>query len=392
MSPIETKETRSFFSQLYWPNVLFLTLTPLVALVGGPLYLMKEGFSWPIFLLFTFYLLATGLSITAGYHRLFSHKSYEANGLIRFLLLAFGGASCQNSALKWSSEHRDHHRYVDQADDPYNIHKGFFYAHIGWVLLKDPKLTFENVRDLQEDKLILWQHRNYWMIAVVLGFVVPFLAGVAFGRPWGALLWAGIVRTVLVHHSTFLINSLCHFLGKQPYSLRNTSRDNGLTALLTFGEGYHNFHHKFQYDYRNGIRWYQWDPTKWVIRGLEMIRFVKKLRRASDEIIFQAKIEVEREKLLQKMDKFSIKLPEALVQKLNHAQEKLLAARMRWDRMKKEYQEVKDSIGIRRVEILEKLTADLHSSRNHLQEAYAGWKETLQEYYRKYAKPSGYPV
>src|SRR6266566_4092062 len=153
-------------AKIDWVNVAFLTITPLVAIVGIPLHLLYSGPSWPIIGIFVFYLVATGLSITGGYHRLFAHKSFEANRLVKILFLIFGAAACQNSALKWASDHRDHHLYVDQVPDPYNIYKGFFYAHMGWIFLKDAQEdSFDNVRDLIKDPLIRWQNRFYVPLA-----------------------------------------------------------------------------------------------------------------------------------------------------------------------------------------------------------------------------------
>ena len=196
-------------AEMDWVNVAFLTITPLVALIGIPVHLHNGGPSWPILGLFAFYLLATGLSITGGYHRLFAHKSYEANRLVEMLFLSLGAAACQNSALKWASDHRAHHLYVDQAPDPYNIRKGFFYAHMGWIFLKEAEdRSYDNVRDLLKDPLVCWQHRFYVLLAISVGFVLPFILGLFLGDGWGCLLWVGIVRVVIVHHSTFLINSL----------------------------------------------------------------------------------------------------------------------------------------------------------------------------------------
>ena len=385
---IRSKNKNDVASEIYWLNGIFLILTPLVSLIGIPLHLAIVGFSWANLILCAIFFAATGLSITGGYHRLFAHKSYEANTLIKFFFLIFGAAAFQKSAIKWCSDHRDHHRYVDQLNDPYSIKKGFFFAHIGWVFLKDQETSFENVRDLREDKLVYWQHLHYYKISSFMGFLIPFLLGFIYNDPWGGLLWGGFVRTVLVHHSTFLINSLSHYIGKQPYSLKNSARDNVLTALLTFGEGYHNYHHQFQFDYRNGIRWYQWDPTKWMIKALETIRFVKKLRKASDESVFKARILVQREKLLQNMDKIAIKLPVSLEQKLNHAQEQLLAARIRWNRMKVEYNEVKNSLIQRKYEILSNLRDDVESSKAQLKEAYIVWNNLILEFHRVYGNAS----
>jgi stearoyl-CoA desaturase (delta-9 desaturase) len=375
-------------SDIYWLNGIFLILTPLVSLIGIPLHLSLFGFSWNNVILCALFFAATGLSITGGYHRLFAHKSYEASPLVKILFLLFGAAAFQKSVVKWCSDHRDHHRYVDQLNDPYSIQKGFFFAHIGWVFLKDRENSFENVKDLRDDKWIWLQHRYYFSIAAFMGFGVPFLLGMIYGDPWGGLLWGGFFRTVLVHHSTFLINSLSHYLGKRPYSLHSSARDNMLTALLTFGEGYHNYHHEFQFDYRNGIKWYQWDPTKWMIKLLEAIRFVRKLRRASDESIFKARILVERERVLQNINRISITLPASLEQRLNQAHEKLLAAGIRWNRMKVEYKNVKRSLVNRRIEILNKLKDDLESSQNQLKEAYAAWNNLMLEFYAVYGNPA----
>ncbi len=372
-----------------WVNVAFLTLTPLAALIAAPVHLMTVGLSWPIMAVFAFYLMATGLSITGGYHRLFAHKSYEANFLVRLFFLVFGAAACQNSALKWTSDHRDHHRYVDQSPDPYNIYKGFFYAHIGWIFYKDVEGdSFENVRDLLKDSLVRWQHRFYVPLAISVGFGLPFVLGLILGDAWGCFLWAGIVRVVIVHHSTFLINSLCHYMGKRPYSLKDSARDSTLAAILTYGEGYHNYHHQFQYDYRNGIRWYHWDPTKWMIKTLEIIRFVKKLRRAPEETIFKARLQVQRENLRQKFTGASKEFCDNVEQELHSAQERLLSARSRWNELKSEYRSVKISMDAKRKEIALKLEHELESAKIHLKEAHSSWNRIVQGFYQSLSNSS----
>jgi stearoyl-CoA desaturase (delta-9 desaturase) len=212
---------------IHWVNTLFLTMTALIALIGTPLHIYTIGTSWPLIGVFVFYLAATGLSITGGYHRLFAHHTYQANRMVKLFYLLFGAAACENSALRWALDHRNHHRFVDQEGDPYNIRYGC-------------------VRDLMEDPLVRWQHRFYLPIAIFVGGGLPLLIGYFLGNALGCFLLAGVARTVIVHHSTFLINSLCHFMGKQPYSLADSSRDSAFVALLTCGEGYHNFHHRFQ--------------------------------------------------------------------------------------------------------------------------------------------------
>lgn len=275
-------------------NFLFLFLTPLASVILTIAWIWNDGFSWgPLLLAIVFYYL-TGMSITAGYHRLFAHKAYEANPLVKFFFLIFGAATFQNSLLKWGSDHRLHHLEVDSEADPYSIQEGFFYAHMGWVFLKkNSEIKQRFAKDFLNDKLIMWQHRYYIPIAVIVGFALPTVLGeVLFGSWLGGLALGGFARVVVVHHCTFFINSLCHTLGSTPYTDTNSAKDSWFMALLTFGEGYHNFHHYFQADYRNGINWYHFDPTKWLIKTLYGVGMAKKLKKTPQEKILAAKMQM----------------------------------------------------------------------------------------------------
>ncbi len=275
-----------------WTNAGFLIVTPLLAAILVPMQIWQTGLAWSDFGIFLFMVLATGFSITAGYHRLFAHQTYESSALVRFFYLVFGAAALQNSAFKWSSDHRYHHRFVDKEGDPYSIQKGFFHAHMGWVFQQDPNdRSFENASDLAADKLVDWQHRYYLPIAITAGLGLPTLLGWFFGRPYEGLLMGGLVRIVFVHHGTFLINSASHTFGTRPYSTKNSARDCWWLSLLTNGEGYHNFHHAFANDYRNGVRWYQWDPSKWFIWSLSKVGLSYDLRRTPDSHILKARLE-----------------------------------------------------------------------------------------------------
>lgn len=275
-----------------WVNSSFLFLTPLISLAAFIFLLYTKNFSWFDFSIFLMMFFATGLSITAGYHRLFSHQSYKSSSLIQLFYLLFGAASFQNSALKWSSDHRYHHRFVDKESDPYNIQEGFFWAHIGWILYGDPEhRSYDNVKDLQKNPLVLWQHRYYVAIAIIMSFAFPTLVGAIFGRALEGLIWGGLFRLVFVHHTTFLINSAAHVFGKKNYSEKNSARDCWWLAFFTNGEGYHNFHHAFANDYRNGIRWYQWDPSKWLIYCLQFLGLSSDLKRTPDWQILRTKME-----------------------------------------------------------------------------------------------------
>ena len=271
------------FSRVNWTTSIFLGVTLVAALIGAPLYIINFGLDWFQIAMFLFYVIATGMSITLGYHRLFSHKSFKAKLPVRLGTLIFGACAFENSALDWSSDHRKHHKFVDSEDDPYNINKGFWWAHIGWLFFKlSPEEELTNVPDLKKDRLVMWQHRYTQEIAFVVGLGLPAFLGFLWNGWAGALggfLIAGLTRVVIVQHCTFFINSLCHTIGERPYDKRTTARDSWIMALLTFGEGYHNYHHTFQHDYRNGVRRLAFDPTKWAIWCLEKVGLVSELRR-----------------------------------------------------------------------------------------------------------------
>jgi len=261
-----------------WVNLTFLVIAHLLA-AFAIVYLAAIHFSWWTLGFGLLWGGCCGLSITGGYHRLFSHAAYQAHWLLRSFYLAFGAASVQNSALSWSRDHRIHHAHTDQDHDPYDIRRGFLWAHIAWVVHRAPARPATSTMDLERDPLVRFQHRHYVALAFLFGAVLPTAIGCAWGDPLGTLLVAGFLRIVVQWHCTFSINSLTHMFGAQPYSTRTSARDSFWVALLTFGEGYHNFHHRFQVDYRNGVRWYHFDPTKWWIWTLARLGLTSNLRR-----------------------------------------------------------------------------------------------------------------
>ncbi len=243
------------------------------ALVGVPLFGQLYGYTWLDWTLCGLLYVASGLGITVGYHRLIAHGSFRCPRWVKAMLLVAGGWALENSALKWAADHARHHARVDQAEDPYNARRGFWYSHCGWLFFKDLNYTEIHAPWLRRDPLVLWQHR--WYVPIVLsGLALPFGIGWLYGgelRGVGCFLLAGIGRTFLVLNSTFCINSICHMIGRQPYSVSNSSRDSWWISLITFGEGYHNYHHAFPRDYRNGPLWYNFDPSKWVIYGMSKL-------------------------------------------------------------------------------------------------------------------------
>jgi stearoyl-CoA desaturase (delta-9 desaturase) len=198
------------------PQAILLCLEPFIAIYG----LFTTSFVWQtaVFTLLWYFL--TGFGITAGYHRLFSHRAYEAT-------LTLGAGAVQGSAQWWSRGHRAHHRYTDTDLDSYNAHKGMFYSHIGWLLFKPRRRPgVADVTDLTHDPTIQWQHRNYLSLTFFMSFIFPtLLCGLGWGDYCGGYFFAGVLRLVFVHHSTFCVNSLAHYLGDTPFDDRYTPRD-----------------------------------------------------------------------------------------------------------------------------------------------------------------------
>ncbi len=293
---------------IQWLPTSVLIGTPLVAAIGVPWYAISHGFGLSHWLVFAVVLACNGLSITAGYHRLWAHNTYKAHAALRWFFALFGAGATQNSILVWTSGHRRHHRHVDDNElDPYSANRGFFFSHIGWMLRDYPagRVDLSNVRDLQRDPIVQFQHDHYMPLAIGMNLAPALLAGLLLGDVGGHLLLAGVLRLVVNHHVTFFINSLCHMWGQRPYTDANTARDNFWLALVTWGEGYHNFHHLFQNDYRNGVRWWQFDPTKWLIYGASKVGLARDLNRVPDFRIRQAQIDMQFQQAQQKLDRAS---------------------------------------------------------------------------------------
>ena len=373
---------QKILSKVRVTNSVFLISTFAISCTAVPLYIWHYGLDIFQVVLFLFFFISTGMSITLGYHRLFSHLTFKANPLVKLYTLLFGAAAFEGSALAWSADHRRHHKFVDHDDDPYDISRGLFHAHIGWLLFRrgpDTPLTW--VRDLQQYKLAWWQHQFYVPIAILIGFGLPSLLGWLWGGPMaalGAFLIAGCARIVFVHHTTFFINSLCHWIGDRPYSSKCSARDSMLMALFTFGEGYHNFHHEFQHDYRNGVKPWQFDPTKWMIWLLSKLGLVSNLRTVPEEKIIKAQI-AEQEILLQKrLQSRSTPITEQIQTMLDGARAQMNAALLEWEELLVEYRAAiagKTELSRRELaDLRRKVNAAYDSFRDSLQ----AWRETWQ--------------
>ncbi|MBX3303441.1 MAG: fatty acid desaturase [Nitrospira sp.] len=266
---------------VYVTKFLFGLVT-ISAVIGVPTYGLVIGYTWLDWTMFGLLYMITGLGITVGYHRLISHRSFTCPDWVKTAFLIAGGWALQNSALKWATDHIRHHANCDQDADPYNARLGFWHSHCGWLFSDQRYVDEKYATRLRQDPVVMWQYRNYVPI-VLSGLALPFVVGFLYSG-WvggiGCFMLAGVGRTFAVLNSTFCINSVCHLWGSQPHSQADSSRDSWLVSLLTFGEGYHNYHHTYQTDYRNGPRWYNFDPSKWLIFTLSLLGLAWSLRTA----------------------------------------------------------------------------------------------------------------
>jgi stearoyl-CoA desaturase (delta-9 desaturase) len=347
-----------------WRNTLFLTLTPIAALISVPLYLHFTGFSWWLVAMFVSFYVVSNMAITCGYHRYFAHRSYDIHPILEFIYVFFGSGAFQGSVLEWAADHRIHHSKVDTDQDPYSINKGFWYAHIGWLFVKSNE-PMDFPKDLASKKLLQFQHKHYALVSTLVGFGLPWIVGEMLGLGLGGLIFGGIFRVVCTQHSTFFVNSFAHTFGTQPYSTKHTAKDSLVVALLTFGEGYHNYHHEFQYDYRCAIKWYQWDPTKWTIRMFWLMGLVSKLRQVSHYDVAMARIHLESDKLALR----------------GIPQEKFLAMKQKFEEAQKQakilvldYQKRKEILKEQSQEKYLELKADMKVAILEFEYAYKQWK------------------
>jgi stearoyl-CoA desaturase (delta-9 desaturase) len=242
--------------------------------------------------LFVILYVLTGLGITVGYHRFFTHKSFEAGPIVKVSLAILGAMTLQGPVTQWVTDHRKHHARSDAEGDPHSPHlagdgflgavRGLWHAHVGWMFsTKGMERGDAYGRDLFEDRTIRIIDKLYlvWVaLSVGLPFLIAFAITGSAARGVEALVWAGLVRIFCFEHATFAVNSICHTFGRRTYDVKDESRNNWLIALLTFGEGWHNNHHAFPRSARHGLKRIQFDVSWMVIRALERCHLARNLR------------------------------------------------------------------------------------------------------------------
>ncbi|KAF5312206.1 hypothetical protein D9619_002627 [Psilocybe cf. subviscida] len=287
--------------QIWWANAIFFVMVHVAAGIGM-YYVPPWSIPRATLLLWFLTWQLSDFGITIGYHRLYSHKAFRAALPVRIVLAALGSAAFQGSIKIPPAQPKASQfagpsntdctmlRFTDDLlHDPYAATRGLFYSHMGWIFYKPTYEKMELIErdDLERDPVVRFQHKHYVPLAIFFGFILPTLLGLLWSDPLGSYIYGGLVARLFIWHCTFLVNSLAHWEGLQPYSDEDTSRGNLLLALLTGGEGNHNFH-SFPHDFRSGPSWSDWDPSKWIILGLEWLGLVTSLRRARQEDLVEA--------------------------------------------------------------------------------------------------------
>ena len=259
------KTRNTLGTRLDQASTLVGVILPLIAVVAAAFLTWERLTTWRDVAILTVMYIITSLGITVGFHRMLTHRSFEAHPTVRFLFLAFGSMAGLSDPIRWASIHIQHHAHSDEDDDPHTPLKGLFHAHMGWFLAGFDDHPEIYGSWLHHDPMVRFFQRTFWYW-VALGFAVPFLLG-----GWTGVLWGGWVRVFLAHHVTFSVNSICHTFGQAPFETGDRSRNQWLVGLLAFGEGWHNNHHAFPRSAFHGLRWWQIDLSAYVIVALERL-------------------------------------------------------------------------------------------------------------------------
>lgn len=357
-----------------WGSVLFLSGYHVLLAVLLPIYLMSHSPSggligWTVALFFL-----TGMAITAGYHRLYSHLTYKTNKVIEAILMFFATMATQGSAIRWSHDHRIHHSHIDQDEDPYTVKRGFWHAHMWWMVKTQAPINKKIVSDLYRNKLLTFQHKYFEVLMLITNALGVLFVGYLVGDYFGAFVFCWLLRLFLVHHATWFINSLAHYWGHQNYSTEHSAVDNYIICFLTFGEGYHNYHHTFAGDYRNGIKWYHFDPTKWLIYLLHKLKLAKGLRRVNDLKIQQQMVIQHKQILIEKLAKSIVTKKDEVLDRVSQYGDTLHENLQKMQKLVKQYKDAKQSKALSHPAIKE-LKKEVAALKKMLKKDWIEWRK-----------------
>ena len=257
--------------RITWPVVFFMAVVHFGALFA----FLPSNFSWSAVGLAVFlHWLTGGLGITLGWHRLVTHRSFQTPKWLEYLLVFFGSLSLEGGPIEWIGLHRHHHIHSDQELDHHNSSKGFWWSHMSWMLHEIPakQEVARYTKDIADDPFYQFLEKYFLPIQIVFGAILYLIGG------WSFVVWGVFLRLVVVYHCTWFVNSATHKFGYRTYESGDRSTNCWWVALLTYGEGWHNNHHAFQYSARHGLKWWEIDMTWMTIRFLQAIGLATKVK------------------------------------------------------------------------------------------------------------------
>lgn len=326
-----------------WPTGIFVIFYHVMLLAVWPFYFSYTPPSAAMWAVFVGLFFATGISITAGYHRYYSHLTYKAHPAVEAVLLFFATMSAQGSALRWSYEHRNHHAFVDTDRDPYSIKKGFLFAHMLWLFSKPKPIESKVVADLIRNPRVMFQHNYYPYLMAASNILMFLFVGWLLNDYVGSFVLTWWTRIFMLHHCTWFINSLAHTWGVRPFSQEESAVDNYCISLLTFGEGYHNYHHTFANDYRNGIRWYHFDPTKWLIWTLHRLGLAHGLKRVNKYHVKERLLADHKQELMELLKNSMVPQKEELCETISKSSDEVISKLSLMRTLNEQYTTIKNS-------------------------------------------------
>ncbi len=262
-------------------DIIYPSAIPFVFVHLGCFAAIWTGVTWQALTLCVALYWLRIFAIGAGYHRYFSHRAYSTSRAFQFVLAFLSQTTAQKSVLWWASKHRHHHLHSDTEHDVHSPrHKGFIYSHMGWIFArKHDAPDLAKVQDLARYPELVWLHNHELLPAIVLGALCFALAG------WSGFVVGFLWSTVLVYHGTFCINSLAHVSGRKRYVTGDDSRNNWLLAVFTMGEGWHNNHHAYQASARQGFKWWEIDPTYYLLKALSWTGLIWDLKTPPEQVL-----------------------------------------------------------------------------------------------------------
>jgi stearoyl-CoA desaturase (delta-9 desaturase) len=280
--PAAGSESRLSPAQLIVARAMSLFWVFLLPGLGtiGAIVTIVQGRVAPIHIvMFVVGFIVTGLGITIGFHRLLTHRSFETHPVVKAVLLIFGSMAVEGPAISWVANHTKHHAFSDLPGDPHSPKDGLLHAHWGWLFHFTDIEVNRYADHVVNDRVAQFVSKTF-IIWVILGYTVPFLiAG------WEGLIWGGLFRQFAVQNVTFCVNSVCHRWGARPFKTTDLSRNNWIIGILGLGEGWHNNHHAFPSSAFHGLRWWEFDLSGQIIRGLEKLRIVWNVKRPDPRMI-----------------------------------------------------------------------------------------------------------